>query len=86
MLNARRRVMSDGREAVERADLDYAFQTFIPSAQGLEKELQELVAVLECTDRDFLPEDWREKVDAPNGRSQMQRRLHVLREMIDTLL
>jgi SpoVK/Ycf46/Vps4 family AAA+-type ATPase len=86
MLNAKRRVMSDDRETVDRADLEYAFNTFIPSAQGLEKELQELVAVLECTDREFLPADWREKVDAPEGRSQLQKRLHVLREMIDTLM
>ncbi len=85
VLNAKRRVMSEGREIVERADLEYSFNTFIPSAQGLEKELQELVAVLECTDREFLPPDWREKIDAPNGRSELQRRLHVLREMIDTL-
>lgn len=86
VLNAKRRVMSDGREVVERDDLDYALTTFIPSAQGLEKEMQELVAVLECTDREFLPQDWCDAIDAPDGRSKLQQRLHVLREMIDTLI
>ncbi len=86
VLNAKRRVMTDGRDTVDREDLVYALKNFIPSAQGLEKEMQELVAVLECTDREFLPPDWREAIDAPDGRSKLQQRLHVLREMIDTLI
>ena len=42
---------------VTRDDLAAALDEFIPSAQGLEKELQELAAVLECTERSFLPPD-----------------------------
>ena len=86
VLNAKRRVLSDEREMVTREDLEYALQTFIPSAQGLEKEMQELVAVLECTDREFLPEDWRKIIDKPDGRSKLKQRKHVLRDMIDTMM
>ncbi len=85
VLIAKRRVMTEERDVVTHYDLDYALKTFIPSAQGMEKEMQELVAVLECTDREFLPQDWREAIDAPDGRSKLQRRLLVLRETIDTL-
>ena len=42
---------------------------FIPSAQGLEKEKQELAAVLECTSMSFLPDAWRARVARPDGRA-----------------
>ena len=86
VLNAKRRVLSDGREEVTRDDLEYSLQTFIPSAQGLEKEMQEVVAVLECTDREFLPDDWKEVISKPDGRSKLQARVHHLRELIDTIM
>ena len=36
---------------------------FMPSTQGLERELQEIAAILECTDRQFLPPAILEKID-----------------------
>ena len=48
-LPAKRRAMAAGHAELERADLEDAVNDFMPSAQGLEKELQELAAVLECT-------------------------------------
>jgi AAA+ superfamily predicted ATPase len=83
VLNARRLVLADQRESITREDLKSAWESFIPSAQGLEKEMQELVAVLECTDRDFLPDDWRNQIDQPDGRSRLQKRLVSLREVIE---
>ena len=57
--------------------------SFIPSAQGLEKEMQELVAVLECTDREFLPGRLA-AADATTGRPNAAAgTLMALREMID---
>lgn len=41
---------------------------FIPSAQGVEKDMQEAAAVLECTQMDFLTPEWRERLEAVNGR------------------
>ncbi len=83
VLGAQRRALSDNRETVSAEDLQQAIDTFIPSAQGLEKEMQELVAVLECTDREFLPPDWQERMRQPDGRTHLQERLMTLREMMD---
>jgi AAA+ superfamily predicted ATPase len=83
ILGARRRALAAGREVVERADLESSLGSFIPSAQGLEKEIQELVAVIECTDREFLTPQWREAIDQPDGRLKLQQRLAAMRAMVD---
>jgi SpoVK/Ycf46/Vps4 family AAA+-type ATPase len=83
ILGARRRALAAGRETVERGDVDASLGSFIPSAQGLEKEIQELVAVIECTDREFLTPKWREAIAAPDGRLKLQQRLATMRAMVD---
>jgi AAA+ superfamily predicted ATPase len=83
VLSARRAAMTDGRTLIQRSDFEAALDSFIPSAQGLEKQMQELVAVLECTDRSFLPPDWQERVGAPDGRVRLQERLIEIRQLID---
>jgi SpoVK/Ycf46/Vps4 family AAA+-type ATPase len=83
LLAARRRALSQNRELVERSDLQGAIDEFIPSAQGLEKELQELAAVLECTERNFLPPAWRDKIAEPGARAHLQERLVALRQLIE---
>jgi SpoVK/Ycf46/Vps4 family AAA+-type ATPase len=85
MLGARRVAMAAERETVERADLEQALTEFIPSVQGLEKELQELAAVLECTQMRFLPDEWQEKVKAPQGRSHLQERMVAIRQLIEEM-
>ena len=66
-----------------RGDLEAALDEFIPSAQGLEKELQELAAVLECTERSFLPPNWRDRIAQPGARAQLQEQLVALRQLIE---
>ena len=83
LLAARRKALAANRETVDRSDLEGALDEFIPSAQGLEKELQELAAVLECTERSFLPSAWRERVAQPGARARLQERLVALRQLID---
>jgi len=83
VLEAKRRMMAAGRTALTAEDLQTSLDTFIPSAQGLEKEMQELVAVLECTDRRFLPADWSKALAAPDGVTKLQQRLAALRELIE---
>jgi AAA+ superfamily predicted ATPase len=83
LLAARRKALAAGREVVERGDLEGALEEFIPSAQGLEKELQELAAVLECTDRNFLPRAWRDKVAQSGARAHLQERLVAIRQLIE---
>src|SRR5437016_5199420 len=58
LLGARRRALLAGRATVEKGDFAEALSEFIPSAEGLEKELQEIAAVLECTDRSYLTANW----------------------------
>ena len=82
VLSAKRRARSAGRDAVAKEDLDAAVQSFIPSVQGLEKEMQELAAVLECTDAEFLPLSWRERVAVPDERTRLQERMVALRQLL----
>ena len=53
VLAVKRQAMTAGRQTIERGDVEQALAEFIPSAQGLEKELQDIVAVLECTQLSF---------------------------------
>jgi SpoVK/Ycf46/Vps4 family AAA+-type ATPase len=82
VVSAKRRALIAGRSAVEQADLEAVVSNFIPSTQGLEKELQEIAAVLECTEIAFLPAAWRTKVDQPNGRSRLQERFVAIQQML----
>ena len=82
VINAWRRVLAAGRAKVGKKDLTEALTDFIPSAQGLEKEMQELSAVLECTHLNFLPADWREKVAQPDGRARLQERFAAIRQLL----
>jgi AAA+ superfamily predicted ATPase len=82
VINAWRRVLAAGRVKVGKKDLTEALTDFIPSAQGLEKEMQELSAVLECTQLNFLPGDWREKVAQPDGRAHLQERFAAIRQLL----
>jgi AAA+ superfamily predicted ATPase len=80
---ARRRALAAGRNEVAEEDLDLALQEFLPAAQGLEKEMQELAAVLECTQTSFLPPDWRARVTQADGRSKLQERFMAIRQLLD---
>jgi SpoVK/Ycf46/Vps4 family AAA+-type ATPase len=83
VIGARRVALAGGRAIVGRADLEQTLIEFIPSAQGLEKEVQELAAVLECTQRSFLPPEWQEKVAQPGGRAHLQERMVAIRQLLE---
>lgn len=83
LLLARRNALAAGRSEVAASDVTAALSDFIPSVQGLEKELQEVAAVLECTQLSLLPEEWRRRVAKPNGRTELQERLVTLKRLIE---
>lgn len=83
VLAAKRAVIATGRAELTRADLEASLREFVPSAQGLEKELQETAAVLECTQLSLLPPPWREKVTKPEGRARLQERMAAIRQLIE---
>jgi len=82
VLNAKREMMAEGRDVLDRKDMEMSLESFIPSAQGIEKELQEMNAVLECTDRRFLTDHWREVLSKPNGRSEVQRKVALHEQLL----
>lgn len=83
VLSAKRLALTAGHESIGRADLEAALNDFIPSAQGLEKEKQELAAALECTSMAFLPADWRDRLSKPDARAALQRRMAEIRNLLD---
>ncbi len=80
---ARRISLIEGSDGVTREHLQNALDAFMPSAEGDEKKLQLLAAVIECTDRKFLPEKYREKMASPQARSELLRRFRSLRLSVE---
>jgi AAA+ superfamily predicted ATPase len=74
-----------GHDHVTRDALATVVSQFMPSTQGLERELQEIAAIIECTDRQFLPPPIVEKVEAEGGRAKLQARLTALKQMVSGL-
>ena len=74
-----------GADHVTREALAEVVAQFMPSTQGLERELQETAAMLECTDRQFLPPAILEKIAADGGRPKLQARLTALKQIVKEL-
>jgi AAA+ superfamily predicted ATPase len=72
-----------GSESITKAALAEAVAEFLPSSQSLEKEMQEVAAILECTDRQFLPPEINEKTAALGGREKLQERYNQLRRILE---
>jgi SpoVK/Ycf46/Vps4 family AAA+-type ATPase len=83
VLAAKRKALLEGLDRLGKGDLQAAVDDFVPSAQGLEKELQELAAVLECTQLQFLPPGLREQVARPGQRTQIQERFVAIRQLLE---
>ncbi|MEX2283755.1 MAG: AAA family ATPase [Gemmatimonadota bacterium] len=71
-----------GAAAVTGDALAAAIHGFLPSTQGLEKELQEAVAIIECTDREFLPPAMIARIEHYGGREALQERATTLKRLL----
>ena len=71
-----------GSETITRQALTEVFSEFLPSTQGIEKELQEIAAILECSDRHFLPPQIAQKIDG-DGRARTQQKFFELRRLME---
>jgi AAA+ superfamily predicted ATPase len=80
-----RKSLLGGHSHVTREALAEVVAQFLPSTQGLEREMQEIAAIIECTDRQFLPPAIVQKIDADGGRMGLQARLTALKQMISQL-
>lgn len=78
-----RRSLLTGSDHITREALGEAARNFMPSTQGAEKDLQEMAAILECTDVEFLPPDVMKKVDLAGGREKLQERYAHLRQLTE---
>lgn len=56
LIRSKRRAFLEGREVIEAEDLRTEGEAYIPNLAKTEIELQILVAILECSDKRFLPE------------------------------
>jgi AAA+ superfamily predicted ATPase len=76
----RSRVRGDG--PLTAAAIGEVLEGFMPSVEGIEKDMQEIAAILECTDREFLPELMRKKLEEAGGREGLQQRFVGLRSLV----
>ena len=80
---ALRRSLLAGEKQVTRETLAEVVGQFLPSTEGMERDLQEIAAILECTDLQFLPPEIRERMIEPEGRERVQERYANLRRMVE---
>ncbi len=74
-----------GADHITRDALAGVVAGFMPSTQGLERELQETAAILECTDRQFLPAVIQQQTEAAGGRAALQERLTAIKQLLRNL-
>ncbi|MEZ4367509.1 MAG: AAA family ATPase [Kofleriaceae bacterium] len=72
-----------GAAKITREALTQALEGFMPSTQTLEREAQELAAIIECTDLEFLPPPKRAKLDELGGRERAQERLTAIKQILE---
>jgi AAA+ superfamily predicted ATPase len=72
-----------GSRTLTKASLDAALASFMPSTQTLEREAQELAAIIECTDVEFLPPSKKDKLDKSGGREKLQERLTAIKQILE---
>lgn len=82
---ALRKSLLAGHDHVTRDALAEVVSQFMPSTQGIERELQETAAMIECTDRQFLPAAILEKMESDGGREKIQARLAALKQIVKEL-
>lgn len=81
---ALRKSMLAGDDHISAEALAEAIAEFMPSTQTLERELQEIAAIIECTDRQFLPPRVVARIEQAGGRARMQERLTALKRLIES--
>jgi AAA+ superfamily predicted ATPase len=72
-----------GSAVITKDALTSALAGFMPSTQTLEREAQELAAIIECTDLEFLPAQKRERLATLGGREKMQERLTAIKQILE---
>ncbi len=79
-----RETLLAGQSQIGRETLKRIVDGFLPSTQSLERQLQEVAAMIECTDREFLPEAVQQRMDQMGGREKLQQRLNQLKQLVES--
>ena len=79
---AKRFALLGGAEQVEQEHLQSAIDKFIPTAETDEKKLQQLAAVLECTDTNFLPKAFQQEITNGKGREGLMTQFRLLKQSL----
>ena len=80
-----RKSLLAGKPSITREALAEVVSQFMPSTEGLEKELQQTAAMIECTDREFLPPAVVKEMEKAGGRGKLQERLTALKQLVSAL-
>jgi SpoVK/Ycf46/Vps4 family AAA+-type ATPase len=80
-----RRSLLSGATRVTPEALKDVLGQFMPSTQGLERELQEVAAMIECTDREFLPDPIIKRMEKLGGRDALTERLTAIKQLVASL-
>ncbi len=68
---------------ISRARLEAANAAFMPSTQTMERRLQRYAAIIECTDRDFLPEAITTELKEAGGREKLQAKMTAIKHLLE---
>ncbi len=77
-----RKSLLAGADRVTAEAMKEVVEGFMPSTQGLERELQEVAAMIECTDREFLPPAILERMEKLGGRDALTERLTAIKQVV----
>lgn len=80
LVRSKFRALADGRDQVTAQDVAAVLNDFVPPSYPLEIELQNLVAVQECTSRELLPEKFRAM-----ERDLITRRVRELKALLEEM-
>jgi len=80
-----RRSLLTGATRVTPEALREVIAQFMPSTHGLERELQEVAAMIECTDREFLPPPIIKRMEKLGGRDALTERLTAIKQLVAAL-
>jgi len=82
VVQSRRRAALENLDRPELRHIEETLDHFVSPDYGIEREIQELVAIRECTDVGFLPERLRSMKKDPVQAAELTRRLQELRKLL----
>ncbi len=78
-----RAAMLADEDHISRKRLKDAMAAFMPSTQTMERRLQRYAAIIECTDRDFLPDAIARELEEAGGREKLQGKMTAIKHLLE---